>query len=929
MFLVEIVSHQVMETARSTRNTRKSFARRCVNFIKKCVILAISVAILYVVALNVFLSSHQLSRLLNDPSDVKIDYDRAYSLYPGHVHVEKLSLLAYDSNVEWNLLIDTCDFVWKPWHMAKRLFAADHVHGEGISMRIRLRMEGLDATDLVTNALPPVPGFSDPPLKQIGPKPAPLTDENYNLWSVSLEDVDAKNVREIWVHTMRVAGDMRIRGRWFFRPVRWLDIGPAIVDINESTFAFGSAPIAGSIQGSLRTTVHPFDVREPKGADVLRYVSLSGPIRGNLFTEAGLDRFVDIENVRIEKGEGPFNASLQINHGLLEPGTHADVTLSNEQLRASSAELRADARVSFDVTNEPGGPVGTAALSIDHGSAVIEATQPKPRLSVAAIQLKVRSNDLQLADPFDDATYEANIDHAATSTLSAWKAFLSPTMPFELHDSPVTMNAALHGSLADQTAEGALSFEAPALRITRHEGELIAGIRGQASIVHASLPDRTLNLDGSRASVSNARAFIEGIHGTVRSIDVSLPRARISRNAPDVDVRATIAGGSFPDLNEMNRIFSRKKGPPATLGGSAGFEGKVGIHLPNPNVRGELSLQTTNLSLKGEKLLMRSELAAKVKVRSWDTEASAIDLSGSELTLTKTEIITQTEGEPIPPMVVPIASVNLQAFSLDKKEGRRGVVHFRLPEATTADLGGFSDMFPIPRVITLLGGTTRASGLLDVDADTLAVNGKVTVDTKGLEMRVGTKSVRGDLVATIVARANQDGSTSFNGTTLSFQEPTAATEGEKPWWAKVELRGTMRASPDFTTNAHVLVRARDASPGTEVLSSETGIPHWAANLFTMNDLHAEGDVQLGPDQLRIQNLRANGDGASFSMEYAKNGEQSRGAIQVGAAGFGANVGLINGSTNVMLVPAADWYEKETREIRALPIAARVAPVDRE
>jgi len=919
-----------MEPSRSSRNTSKSLLRRGGNFIKKCVIFAISVAVLFVVAMNIFLSSHLLSRLLRDPSDVKIDYERAYSLYPGHIHVEKLSLLAYDSNVEWNLLIDTCDFVWKPWHMAKKRFAADHVHGEGISMRIRMKMEGMDATDLITSALPPVPGFSDPPLKQIGPKPPPLTDENYNLWSVSLEDVDAKNVREVWVHTMRFAGDMRIRGRWLFRPVRWLDVGPATIDINETTFAYGADPIAGSIHGNLIATVHPFDVREPKGGEVLRNVSLKGPLKGNLFTQAGLDRFVNIPNVHIENGGGPFNASLAINHGQLEPGTHADLTLNEEKIRASVADIGADARLLFDVEREPEGAVGTAALAIERASAVIDAAPAKPNLNVAAIQLKVRTKELQLAkDPFGDATYEAKVVHAATSTLAEWKTFLSPTMPFALHNAPITANADLRGSLADQTAEGALSFEAPTLRITREEGELAAGVRGQATIVHASIPDRTLNLDGSHLSVSEARAFIEGIHGNVKSIDVHVPRARISREAPDIEMNATLAGGSFPTLNEMNRIFARKKGPPATLGGSAEFEGKLGMHLPNPTVRGSIALRTSNLSLKGKKLLMRSELTANVKVRSWETEAGSIDLSGSELSLEKTEIIAQTEGEPIPPLVIPVATVNLQAFSLDKKEGRHGVVHFRLPAATTTDLGGFSDIFPIPRVVTLLGGQARGSGTLDVDAATLATNGNVTIAARALEMRVGTKSVRGDLSVNIVAHANQDGSTTFNGTTVSFQEPTPTPENEKPWWMKMELRGTMRGSPELSTDARILIRARNASPGTEVLASETGIPHWAANLFTMNDLHAEAHVQLEPDQLRIHNFHANGDGAFFNMEYAKTGNQSRGAIKVGAAGFGADVALVNGDTSVMLMPAQDWYEKEARKIRSLPVATRVEPVEPE
>ena len=39
-------------------------------------------------------------------------------------------------------------------------------------------------------ALPPIPEFHDPPLREFGPPEAPLDEAHYNLWTIHIEDVD-------------------------------------------------------------------------------------------------------------------------------------------------------------------------------------------------------------------------------------------------------------------------------------------------------------------------------------------------------------------------------------------------------------------------------------------------------------------------------------------------------------------------------------------------------------------------------------------------------------------------------------------------------------------------------------------------------------------------------------------------------------------
>ena len=118
----------------------------------------------------------------------------------------------------------------------RRSFHATRVRGSGFAIRLRPRLDRSEATPEVIAALPPIAGFVDPPLLDGGPAPPLLTDENYDLWTVELEDVDVQHVREVWIQTWRSKGDTHLRGRLLFRPQRGLEVGPVTVDANGCRF---------------------------------------------------------------------------------------------------------------------------------------------------------------------------------------------------------------------------------------------------------------------------------------------------------------------------------------------------------------------------------------------------------------------------------------------------------------------------------------------------------------------------------------------------------------------------------------------------------------------------------------------------------------------------------------------------------------------
>src|ERR1700690_4485474 len=275
-------------------------------------------AVSYLLAVNVLLRTRLLRNAISGSplhfaisgtsAALHLDYDSAYSIVPGRVHIDGLTIRGRERTVEWFLSLDHADVAISLVDLLRRRFHATRLRSSGFAIRARLRLEPAEATPEVLAALPPIAGLADPPILDVGPAPPPLTDANYKLWMVDLEDVDVEHVREVWIHTVRSGGDTRVRGRWIFRPGRWLDVGPATVDANGVDVFYGSHPLATGLRGSIAGTVHPFDLRQAKGLAVFDHVSSTGQLGGRAVI-AGALRLLEPRSGRaLPRGGGPFRA---------------------------------------------------------------------------------------------------------------------------------------------------------------------------------------------------------------------------------------------------------------------------------------------------------------------------------------------------------------------------------------------------------------------------------------------------------------------------------------------------------------------------------------------------------------------------------------------------------------------------------------------
>ena len=602
--------------------TGRARAWRAVRRLAKGVALVlVGVALLYLVGMNVFLRTHLFRDAIGaDPEMLLVDYTSAYSLWPGSIHAEGLSIRGSDSHVQWILRLERCDFQVSFIDLAHKKFHADHVRGDGLSFRVRRRLDHV--TPETMSALPPVPGFLDPPLADVGPPPPPLTDATYNLWSIELDDVVAIRVHEVWVDTVRYSGELEIRGRWVFRPLRWLDVGPATIDAHPLEVSFGMVePWASGVVGRLDVTVHPFSLVTVPSDDVVDQVSVHGDLAGVVSAANMANRAVDRRGIEIAPAEAPFELRAVVDHGVLRPGTQVRTEPFGIRGKAAGLALQASAQIDLRVGDDD---VGYADLRI---AAARVSASGQPRARVASIAATLVSRGLDLAThPFSDPAYAVEVSDAETDSLSYWSSRLPLTSAIRITSGTLTASGRLQGAIREKTGKGHVTFGVKSLAVALGSSTAVGSGRGVVC-VDGSLEKERVDLSGSEVALREVHAKVKGVGIDAPTLDARARELVVGRAGVTGRVSVDTPAIQLPSLSAVGALLSLPQDV-AIEGGHASVRVRLDVDLARLAGDGEVSMAARDLRLRVGAERMQGDLTVSLSARE---NGAVTDLSGTQI----------------------------------------------------------------------------------------------------------------------------------------------------------------------------------------------------------------------------------------------------------------------------------------------------------
>ncbi len=679
--------------------------------------LVVILSVSYLVVANVLLRTRLLRNAISsDSAALHLDYESAYSIVPGRVHVEGLTIRGRDRTMEWLLTLDRADVSISLVDLFSRSFHATRLRSRGLTIRARPRLHSVNAIPNVIAALPPIAGFADPPLLDYGPEPPPLTDANYKLWNVDLEDVEVEHVREVWIHTVRSEGDTRVRGRWIFRPQRWLDIGPATVEANGVDVFYGSHPLATGLRGSLEAMVHPFDLRQAKGLAIFDHVSYRGQLRGHAIVAGVLRWFAPQSGVSFRRWEGPLDARVVLDHGKLADGTRVRTDATDCAIEADGVVFEGTIRTELGVAGD--------LATFDTRVSDLRASQLGVEQGrVASIAATVTSRHLELARGFDDARFTLDIGGVETNDVGSWKHFLPSTSPFVVRSGRVTADVHADGSLAEGRGRARLRFLARRLSVERGSDQFIADVTSDARLLDVSLPggwitgaatitaddaavrldrtivlgsvvthldlqrgtwkDRTFDFSGSnvalrKVSARSARGGVAVL--VVPSLTAVAPRLTLAPSGVDGHVSIDLPRAEVFDLRRLGDLLPLPAGLRIERGrGRARFDADV--ELGSGAMRGDGEVVARGIRVRLGSTELFGELAGVLRARRSGGAIGSTDLSGSTI-----EITHAGTGHAVPPEDTWWGSLALRKATLRTRGGVRfhAKAHVTAKDATPA-----------------------------------------------------------------------------------------------------------------------------------------------------------------------------------------------------------------------------------------------------
>jgi hypothetical protein len=831
----------------------------------------------YPLLANAFLAFGGVQKAFEGTDQVAVHFRRAWTFWPGHVHVEGARITMQDRNVQFALVIESVDVELDLAAFARRTFHATRVRGSGVSYRFRHRIEHEALGLPFVAALPPIPEFNDPPLREFGPPEAPLDEAHYNLWTVHVD----VTVNELWAQMMRFEGEAHVIGAFRLRPAKRLWVGPAELEFRSGSLSTGPHDMLRGMEGKLTCKVDDFDVEPVHGMEPFRFISTRLQLAAevphldavNFLTEPSPD-------FDLRDGSGLIDVDFAIDHGVVTPDTRLAYRTDHLGVRNPKLPFRLDGEMGLIVTGPAKKPGVELHLAVSRATLAVEKSKHRPP-ELRGVDVELRTSNADVTQDFPLVHSEASVDRAILPEL-AW-----------LHDLPNVLPRGWTVKEGRGHAGGVVELQQPSQDI---DGSFSVGLDD------AIIESDAFKVRGTAKIAGTGHVNTQGIDG---SFSVGLDDAIIMSDAFKVHGTADVSGTGHVSTQGGVTVKGRARTQKVELNTDAASASLLGPGT----VDADLALAPSGTIV--------SEV--HTEAGEWIADLGSSRFSGSAISSTAhfepTSITVSANAEKLrtsalgacPWAEAERATIAARFDTSDAAMTRGGIV---------ASMGGASVRWgrfeARARQTSLMGRVEGATFDLRLDASDLdakneggaprgweakvtsvaattslalddkEAHGPARLDIRNATGQIGKTRVRGDVVAVLnLSSPNTLHRTTDVSGTVDVRNVAMATKDHdiEGWWARFDLNGAkVDMSRDFDLAGKVKAQFRDGLPALYILVSEDQIPGFVPTLFPLEGLSFDLGVERYCRWMDVQILEAHGGPLSAEGRVQIQPGETRGAL---------------------------------------------------
>jgi hypothetical protein len=588
--------------------------------------------------------------------------------------------------------------------LIRQRFEASNVHGEGISMRLRQRLRAAPTSPEEVATLPPIEGL--PPYTMRPPEtpwPGMWNDAYYNLWSARLEGIVAKDVREVWIDHTRFEGSVRIDGRFYLKPLRAVEVGPARVDVARGGVYTGETPVAERLDGSvLDATVGRFDPRTAAGQDILHGLSISVDAHA-LLPELARAPLSLPAGMTVRGPAEIRRAQLRVSSGVLQSEGHLDLVAPGVIGTSGESRTTGSLALRMDVAASPAGGPDRLALHVEMDDVEISqvpgrsGTLRAPRLTAVG-----DSTALDLARPLEDLHFVVEMPQGTMAAASDLSRYIPPKTPVAIVKGQAQVSARIEGWLAERriAGRGTVRSEDLDVRLAKMD------VRGRMSLDGAfgSYQFDTRRLEHGSLAIVLAQGSLSSATHPDQAV-VRVRNARLDAFGPVVDLadplselRVTL---SMPDSEVLSgkllEPYLPKGAGMPTGSGRAPFSLQGHLVIVQHLARGSLEVLSKELHLDYGPMRLRAGLGVRAQVRDWHWETGDLALHDARAEMQNVVISDSRSTDRSAPPAMTVARIAVDAksprFQLDKPLALV-TLSLQVADATVHDSSAVNAMLP-------------------------------------------------------------------------------------------------------------------------------------------------------------------------------------------------------------------------------------------
>ena len=337
-------------------------------------------------------------KINNKPEKMQVQWDEARTVIPGIIHLEGLSVRGQSRKQQWYVELTGGRVHMSLLALATKTFKTYSFDGSGLDFRLRKRQLPEDPPLKSAEFAPEIPGFAvDEP-----PFPPKQQKKKKSPWKIVLHDVHIEEFEQLWILAMRLTAqgtidaDMAIElggGALSMKRVR--------MDLTDAEFLTMGNSVMQEMQLGIDARMEPFLPKEAKGLDILKSltgtVNLSGTSRGAALINSLL---ANIEAVEVGSSGGQIDSSIQIEQGILAPGTEMAFSADGGWVDMMDWRATGELAVQSKVEQAEEGVSTKVAVTLSN-VALADREGTDPLLAGAALELHANAGELDISGGVD------------------------------------------------------------------------------------------------------------------------------------------------------------------------------------------------------------------------------------------------------------------------------------------------------------------------------------------------------------------------------------------------------------------------------------------------------------------------------------------------------------------------------------------------